>query len=102
MGKNILHSLEQGMSGFSKGQKRIAAYILETLISKRFGGHTVSDELGLPVTQTGLALPCGAAGRWTASPPDLTEKQARRQKARKILKNHLTDACPVGKISRPR
>ena len=22
-------------------------------------------ELGLPVTQTGLALPCGAAGRWT-------------------------------------
>ena len=59
----------------------VAAYILETLISKRFGGHTVSDELGLPVTQTGLALPCGAAGRWTASPPDLTEKQARRQKA---------------------
>ena len=29
LGKNILHSLEQGMSGFSKGQKRIAAYILE-------------------------------------------------------------------------
>ena len=46
----------------------VAAYILETLISKRFGGHTVSDELGLPVTQTGLVLPCGAAGRWTAGP----------------------------------
>ncbi len=29
MAKNILHSLEQGMGGFSKGQKRIAAYILE-------------------------------------------------------------------------
>ncbi len=27
--KNILHCLEQGMDGFSKGQKRIAAYILE-------------------------------------------------------------------------
>ena len=23
-------------------------------------------ELGLPVTATGLALPCGASGRWTA------------------------------------
>ena len=23
-------------------------------------------ELGLPVTQTGLALPCGASGRWQA------------------------------------
>lgn len=29
MAKNILHSLEAGMSGFSKGRKRIAAYILE-------------------------------------------------------------------------
>ena len=29
MAKNILNSLERGMSGFSKGQKRIAAYILE-------------------------------------------------------------------------
>ncbi len=27
--KNILHCLEQGMGGFSKGQKRIASYILE-------------------------------------------------------------------------
>lgn len=29
MAKNILHTIESGMSGFSKGQKRIAAYILE-------------------------------------------------------------------------
>ena len=46
----------------------VVTYILETLISKKFGGHTVSDELGLPVTRTGLALPCGAAGRWTKNP----------------------------------
>ncbi len=44
----------------------VLTYILETLISKKFGGHTVSDELGLPVTESGLVLPCGAAGRWTA------------------------------------
>ena len=29
MAKNILHMIESGMSGFSKGQKRIASYILE-------------------------------------------------------------------------
>ena len=46
----------------------VVTYILETLISKKFGGHTVSDELGLPVTRTGLSLPCGAAGRWTKNP----------------------------------
>ena len=43
----------------------VLTYILETLISKKFGGHTVSDELGLPVTESGLVLPCGATGRWT-------------------------------------
>nr|WP_326184047.1 MurR/RpiR family transcriptional regulator [uncultured Oscillibacter sp.] len=29
MAKNILHTIESGMNGFSKGQKRIANYILE-------------------------------------------------------------------------
>ena len=29
MGKNILHTIEKGMDGFSKGQKRIAGYMLE-------------------------------------------------------------------------
>ena len=39
-------------------------YISETVFSGRFGGSSVSDELGLPVTASGLALPCGAACRW--------------------------------------
>ena len=43
----------------------VLTYILQSLIAKKFGGHTVSDELGLPVTQSGLILPCGATGRWT-------------------------------------
>ena len=30
-----------------------------------FGGMTVAGELGLPVRQSGLVLPCGATGRWT-------------------------------------
>ena len=41
-------------------------YILETLVTKKHGGRIESQELGLPVTNTGLALPCGATGRWTA------------------------------------
>ncbi len=44
----------------------VLTYILETLITKKHGGHTESQELGLPVTATGLALPCGATGRWSA------------------------------------
>ena len=43
----------------------VLTYILETVVSRKFGGHTVSDEIGLPVTETGLVLPCGATGRWT-------------------------------------
>ena len=44
---------------------RVLTYILERVVSRKYGGRTVSDEIGLPVTETGLVLPCGAAGRWT-------------------------------------
>ena len=39
--------------------------LLDSVVTPRFGGGTVSDELGLPVTDSGLVLPCGATGRWT-------------------------------------
>ncbi len=39
-------------------------YISETIFTKRFGGRSESGELGLPVTESGLILPCGAACRW--------------------------------------
>lgn len=45
----------------------VLTYILESIVTKKYGGHTVSDELGLPVTASGLVLPCGAAGRWTSN-----------------------------------
>ncbi len=38
--------------------------LLETVVASRFGGSAVCGELGLPVTASGLTLPCGAAGRW--------------------------------------
>ena len=43
----------------------VLSYISESIFTKRFGGHAESDELGLPVTDSGLALPCGAACRWS-------------------------------------
>ena len=42
----------------------VVGYILDSIVTRRYGGGTVCDELGLPVTASGLALPCGAAGRW--------------------------------------
>lgn len=44
----------------------VLTYILESVVSRRYGGHTQSDELGLPVTHTGLFLPAGSTGRWVA------------------------------------
>lgn len=42
----------------------VLGYLLSLLVEKKYGGRTCWDELGLPVTETGLALPCGATGRW--------------------------------------
>jgi 23S rRNA (cytosine1962-C5)-methyltransferase len=42
----------------------VLTYLTETVFSARWGGKSESQELGLPVTKTGLTLPCGAACRW--------------------------------------
>ena len=42
----------------------VLGYLLQLLVQKRRGGTVVWDELGLPVTETGGCLPCGATGRW--------------------------------------
>ncbi len=42
----------------------VMSYILNTTVSKRFGGNATADEIGLPVTQTGLVLPCGSTAVW--------------------------------------
>ena len=47
----------------------VMRYLTETIVSKKYGGYTRSDELGLPVRDTGLALPCGATCRWTKEEP---------------------------------
>jgi len=42
----------------------VLGYMMDTLITTKHGGHTECQELGLPVTNSGLALPCGSTGRW--------------------------------------
>ena len=42
----------------------VLTYMISTEIVKPFGGHVESEEIGLPVTNSGLVLPCGASGRW--------------------------------------
>ncbi len=42
----------------------VLGYLLDTLVTQKHGGHCECQELGIPVTVSGLALPCGATGRW--------------------------------------
>ena len=42
----------------------VLGYMLDTLVTKKYGGHTECSEIGLPVTNSGLVLPCGSTGRW--------------------------------------
>ena len=47
-------------------QAGVLKYMLELAVGSRFGGSAEADELGLPVGNSGLILPAGASGRWTA------------------------------------
>ena len=46
-------------------QPAVLKYMLQLALADR-GGSVEADEVGLPVTASGLVLPCGAAGRWQA------------------------------------
>ena len=42
----------------------VMQYVLGTLLPKGIGGTLSADEIGLPVTNSGLVLPCGATAMW--------------------------------------
>lgn len=46
-------------------QPAVLSYMMNTAIVNQFGGKVEANEIGLPVTDSGLVLPCGASGRWT-------------------------------------
>ena len=54
----IINSYTTGLSA------SVLSYVTESIFTKKFGGHSDSRELGLPVTDSGLVLPCGATCRW--------------------------------------
>ncbi|MBO5597220.1 MAG: class I SAM-dependent methyltransferase [Oribacterium sp.] len=45
-------------------QPAVMSYMLGVIIKNKFGGEIHSEEVGLPVTENGLVLPCGCSGRW--------------------------------------
>jgi 23S rRNA (cytosine1962-C5)-methyltransferase len=42
----------------------VLTYMISTAVKSKFGGTVESEEIGLPVRESGLVLPCGASGRW--------------------------------------
>lgn len=45
----------------------VLSYMLSTEVGGKHGGKVEAGEVGLPVTRTGLVLPCGASGRWSST-----------------------------------
>lgn len=45
-------------------QPAVLSYMLHTVIASKRGGQVSASEIGLPVRESGLILPCGASGRW--------------------------------------
>ena len=61
------HPLFVLISSYSTGlAPSVMAYLLGTTAVARHPGRVEAQEIGLPVSETGLVLPCGATGRWTA------------------------------------
>jgi 23S rRNA (cytosine1962-C5)-methyltransferase len=54
----FLNSYTSGLSS------SVMEYILGSVIKKKSGGNISSDEIGLPVTDSNLVLPCGATAIW--------------------------------------
>lgn len=55
----LINSYTTGLSA------SVMEYILGSTVKPKFGGSVSSSEIGLPVTETGMILPCGASAIWT-------------------------------------
>ena len=55
----------------------VMRYILHCVVPRSLGGTVIADEIALPVTQSGLYLPSGAAAIWSDAslPQDQYERQ---------------------------
>lgn len=57
----LLNSYTTGLSA------AVMEYLLGVTLAPRYGGKLSSSEIGLPVTATGMNLPCGATAVWEQS-----------------------------------
>jgi 23S rRNA (cytosine1962-C5)-methyltransferase len=55
----LVNSYTGGLSPSAVG------YMVSSVLVKRYGGSAAADEIGLMVTESGLALPCGGTALWT-------------------------------------
>ena len=56
------------INAYTTGISNIVLYnILKTSLECKYGGKTESGEIGLPITQNDLVLPCGIYGRWESN-----------------------------------
>ena len=53
------------INSYTTGLAPSAVAYASDVVFRPFGGRTAAGELGLPVRDSGLVLPCGATGRWT-------------------------------------
>lgn len=54
----LINSYTTGLSS------SVMEYILGAAVATKFGGRVSSDEIGLPVENSGMVLPCGASAIW--------------------------------------
>ena len=54
----LLNSYTTGLS------PSVMEYLMGVTYKRKYGGSVFGDEIGLPVTDTGLVLPCGASTFW--------------------------------------
>ncbi|MGN0447842.1 MAG: class I SAM-dependent methyltransferase [Acutalibacteraceae bacterium] len=54
----LINSYTTGLSA------SVMEYILGAVVKSKLGGEVSSSEIGLPVTETGMILPCGASAIW--------------------------------------
>ncbi|HZK39321.1 MAG TPA: class I SAM-dependent methyltransferase [Clostridia bacterium] len=59
--RSLMLMINSYTTGFSPSTVQ---YILGDLLAKKLGGTVSGDEIGLPVTASGLVLPCGATSVW--------------------------------------
>ena len=61
-GDSIMMLINSYTTGLSPS---VMEYILGAVVKPRLGGSVTSSEIGLPVTGSGMILPCGASAVWS-------------------------------------